>query len=699
MIDWDSSLNEEQKEAVFATEGPLLILAGAGSGKTRVIAYRIAYLIQNKGIPSTHILAVTFTNKAARQMRDRIETLLSRSIKEMWVGTFHATCVRILRAESARIGFQSDFVIMDEEDQERVIKDALKRMELGSTWGKPASFLDRISDLKNEMISPADFLNRFAHSKEEKQFARLYEQYQALLKENNAFDFDDLLLAVVRLLSDYPDLQQKYRSRFRYVLVDEFQDINRPQYELVKLWAGGHRNLCVVGDDYQAIFSWRGADVRYLLDHFEKDFPAVRIVRLERNYRSGPKILDAANEVIANLSRGKEKRLWTEKADEQPPLVQCETANETEEAHFIVREIDRLVADEGRTYRDAAILYRMNSQSRLFEEVLLARGIPYRVVGGLRFYERKEIKDAIALLRFVVNPLDSVSLRRILAWIGGIGQVTVDRAFERGLPLYEGLQQIAEEGSLKGKGRNSLEQLRAMIASFRLEGEMLTAADWLKRLLQESGYLNYWEKEATLEAQTRLENLQELVNLAVQYSQESSSGRLEDFLAHIALYTDLDSLVEREDVVTLMTVHSAKGLEFPIVFLVGMEEGIFPHWRSAASSEEMDEERRLCYVAITRAQSRVYFSWARQRMTFGVRSAQTPSTFLTEIPPEFFGEKPSQKSWKEFDSGSLVWHRAWGEGVIRSWEGEGEDAILTIFFPTVGEKRLILRYAPLTFQR
>ena len=697
MIDWELVLNAPQREAVFHKEGPLLVLAGAGSGKTRVIAYRIAYLLQTQEVKAGQVLAVTFTNKAAREMRSRVEGLLGTGMKETWVGTFHATCARILRMEAEKIGFTHDFTIMDSNDQERVLKEAARQLEQSDAVTKAGAVCGRISDLKSHMVSPGEFRATYARGRADEQFASLYSKYQELLHAYNAFDFDDLLLGVVRLFRENPEVLERFRRRFHYLLVDEFQDINPPQYEIVKLLAREHQNLCVVGDDYQAIFSWRGADVRYLLDHFEEDFPSAKVVRLEQNYRSGPIILNAANEVIASLSRGKEKRLWSDQPNANPPLCRYQATDETDEARFVGREVERLVSSERRTFSEFAVLYRMNSQSRLFEEVLLARGIPYRVVGGVRFYERREVKDSLALLRIAVNPTDAISLRRVLGWLGGIGSTTLERADGLELPLWEALQQLVKDGGLKGKGRDSLFKLNEIMQSFRGPWALLSPAEQLQRLLEGSGYYALLEKEGTLEAQGRIDNLQELLNLASQYQAENVDASASDFLAYISLYTDLDRAEAHEDVVTLMTIHSAKGLEFPVVFLTGMEQGIFPHWRCTSKSE-MDEERRLCYVGITRAKHRVYFTWARRRMTFGGSNQTQRSCFLDELPDEMFKDEEGGAGNLSLKAGQGIRHKAWGQGTLLSWEGSGEDAILTVAFTTVGKKRLILKYAPISFE-
>lgn len=695
MINWEAELNREQREAVFTTEGPLVVLAGAGSGKTRVIAYRTAYLIEEKGVPLDNILAVTFTNKAAREMRERVGTLLRHPCREMWVGTFHSVCARLLRAECHWLGFRPDFVIMDEDDQDKVIKEAQRRLAFSQGWEKPQVLREWISGVKNQMITPAEYEKNFTRLPKEKDFARLYRKYQDILKENNAFDFDDLLLSTVQIFKSQPQVLEQYRKRLRFVMADEFQDINLPQYEFIKLLSLEHKNICVVGDDYQAIFSWRGADVRFLLDRFAQDFPQAKVIKLERNYRSGPLILDAANELIASLTRGHTKKLWTEKPDAQRPLVRYEASDEIDEARFVVQEMEKLVTEESHAWEDFAILYRMNSQSRVMEETLLARAIPYRVVGGPRFYERKEIKDAIALLRFAINPQDSVSLRRILAWMGGIGPVTCAKAEDLGPFLYQGLRRMAEKDGIKGRGREVFKRIEKLLSSFPPMREEKPPRELLEKLLLDSGYFSLLENEATLEAQNRAENLKELLNLAAQFQEENPGASIEEFLAHVALYTDLDSLEERPGGVTLMTVHSAKGLEFPVVFIIGLEEGIFPHYR-AMSQSEMDEEKRLCYVAITRAEKRVYFSWARRRFSYGARVTSQRSSFLDEIPEDLFFEE-STKTSVQLMKGQRVFHATWGEGEVKDWQGEGEELILEVVFPRVGKKRLMLQYAPLRF--
>ncbi len=695
MIDWEAELNTEQREAVFTTEGPLIVLAGAGSGKTRVIAYRTAYLVVEKGVPLDNILAVTFTNKAAREMKERVGRILGYPCREMWIGTFHSLCARFLRVECHWLGFRPDFVIMDEDDQDKVIKEAQRRLAFSQGWEKVQVQREWISSVKNQMVTPAEYEERLARLRKEKDFARLYQKYQDILKENNAFDFDDLLLGAVQVLENQPQVLKQYQRRFRFVMADEFQDINLPQYEFLRLLSLQHRNICVVGDDYQAIFSWRGADVKFLLDRFTQDFPQAKIIKLERNYRSGPLILDAANELIASLARGHKKKLWTEKPDVQKPLSRYQATDEIDEARFVVHEMERLVTEENRIWGDFAVLYRMNSQSRVIEETLLTRAIPYRVVGGSRFYERKEIKDAIALLRFSINPRDSVSLRRILGWMGGVGPATCARAEDIGPYLYQGLERISDEGGIRGRGKQIFEQIKMMLSSFQRLREEALPCELLEELLQDSGYLRVLEQESTLEAQNRLDNLRELLNLSAQFEEENPGASIEEFLAHVALYTDLDSLEERTEGVTLMTVHSAKGLEFPVVFIIGLEEGIFPHYR-ATSQSEIDEEKRLCYVAITRAEKRVYFSWARKRFSFGSRVTSHRSSFLDEIPEELFFEEPAVPSL-QLVKGQKVMHATWGEGEVKGWEGEGEEMILEVVFPRVGKKRLMLQYAPLRF--
>lgn len=694
MVDWLENLNEEQKEAVFHTDGPLLILAGAGSGKTRVIAYRIAYLIQRRGVPPNSILAVTFTNKAAGEMKQRAESLIGKSIQGMWIGTFHSVCARILRIEAEKLNLKPNFLILDESDSEHLIKEAHKALDLKSPLGKPAGLRERISSLKNNLISPKEYLSSMAFSQTERSFALLYERYQELLRANNALDFDDLLFFTVQLFRFDPFTLEKYQNHFKYVMVDEFQDINSPQYEIVKLISWKSRNLCAVGDDYQAIYSWRGADVRYLLENFERDFPEARIVRMERNYRSGPAILDAANEVISRISRGKEKRLWSTKPDEHPPLVRYQAQDQVDEARFVAKEIERVCLEEGRTWKDFAVLYRTNSQSRVFEEVFMSRRIPFQVVGGLRFYERREVKDAISLLSFLVNPLAETHLKRVLSWIGGIGASTIEKATESGLPLWEGLLQLEELRSLKKPAHQALEKILSLIEYFRKEKEKVNLTELFRNLLERSGYLEFWQSQGTLEAQNRVENVKELLNLSRQLEEEFPGLSVEEFLSHLSLYTDLDALDQEKDAVFLMTAHSAKGLEFPFVFLTGLEEGVFPHWRSS-SPTELDEERRLCYVAITRAQNRVYFTWARNRLYFGNWVQSEISRFLREIPEEFFPGSPPI-SGEENLEGKRVLHSAWGEGVVKEVQRNGEETIIEVFFPTVGRKRLILKYAPIT---
>jgi DNA helicase-2/ATP-dependent DNA helicase PcrA len=715
-------LNPEQRAAVEATEGPVLVLAGAGSGKTRVLTARIAYLVGGCGIPSDGILAVTFTNKAAGEMRERVEKLLGPEHGDLWVSTFHSSCVRILRRDIGHLGLSRGFVIYDESDSLGVVKEALRRHGFDPKAVDPKRISWRIDEWKNACMGPSAAVSS-AHDLDSERAAEIYVTYQRLLVDANALDFGDLLLRTTELFERFPEVLRYYRSRWQYVLIDEYQDTNRAQYRLVQQIAGEHRNLCVVGDPDQSIYAWRGADIRNIMD-FEHDYPDARVVVLERNYRSTQPILTGATGVVSNNLDRKSKELFTDRT-EGAPIQVYEARDDREEAQFVVRQILSQSRDDGRPLGSFAIFYRTNSQSRLFEEELLKYDVPYVVVGGVRFYDRAEIKDALAYLRILVNPADDMGLRRIVNRPArGIGKTTVERAAalaqERGVPLLKGLEALAE-----GEGGRSAPKVRAFLQMLASLGEDVAGtppADAIARVLDRTGYTRALEKEGSPEAESRMENLRELLAAADDFVREGAGvdddrPALELFLDQVALVSDLDSYDRRDQVVSLMTVHSAKGLEFPVVFLGGMEEGIFPHAAALRDESGLEEERRLCYVGMTRAMERLTLTCASQRFRFGSRSYGIPSRFLREIPEEVVegGTRGSsgspastrsegdssldysygQEGGTEVAPGLRVRHPVFGAGVILTVAGEGANQKLKIRFERAGVKTVLVRYANL----
>ncbi len=720
-----AGLNEPQREAVCHTEGPLLILAGAGSGKTRVLTHRIAYLL-SKGVPPWRILAVTFTNKAAAEMRERVERLVGPAAAAIWVSTFHTACVRILRQEIEQLGYDRNFVIFDSQDQTTVVKNVLKKLNLSEKNYHPKALLSSISSAKNELIGVAEY-TRQAADFWSNTVAEVYKHYQQELRANNGLDFDDLIMITVRLFKEIPEVLEKYQERFRYILVDEYQDTNHAQYALVTLLAAKYQNLCVVGDDDQSIYSFRSADIRNILE-FERDFSQTRIIKLEQNYRSTQTILDAANEVIKNNRGRRAKKLWTENSEGDKILL-YRAGDEREEAWFVAEELLRL-RSEGYRFSDFALLYRTNAQSRSFEEAMLQREIPYRIIGGFRFYERKEIKDIVAYLRLVYNPSDRLSLARIInVPKRGIG----DASFERFLfflddnhyAALEGAAHLDEIPSLTGRAIKPLANFFQMLAGWVEKRETLGVRDLAERILNESGYLQELRNEGTIEAQSRLENLAEFISLTAEFEHNSDDKTLAAFLETVALVSDTDNYQADADAVVMMTLHSAKGLEFPVVFLVGMDEGLFPHSRSLLETKELEEERRLCYVGITRAQRRLYVTHANLRTVYGNTNVSTPSRFLLEFPkealvdlkgvasraraattlnaplrPERRPAGPGRSGQASADPGQIgigvkVRHAKWGIGTVVSKEGTGPDAQIKVAFPGLGIKVLILAYANL----
>ena len=752
-VDIFQGLNPMQREAVAHIDGPLLIMAGAGSGKTKVLTCRIANLLAH-GVPPYSILAITFTNKAAAEMRERVDRMIGGLGKEVWLSTFHSFCARFLRREiEAGEVYKKNFVIYDTSDSKTVIKACLKELNLDDKQFAPAKVQNAISNAKNLMLGPRAYA-RQADTFHAKKIAELFSLYDKKLRENNALDFDDLLLLAVDLLENNDELRKKYQQRFRYILIDEYQDTNGAQYRLTTLLAGGHHNLCVVGDADQSIYGWRGADISNILN-FEKDFPEAKTIKLEQNYRSTKNILAAANAVIRNNENRKPKKLWTENAvGEKIALYQAN--DERDEARFVVDTVQKQKTLFSVDYGDIAVLYRTNAQSRVLEEAMMAAGIPYTMVGGLKFYDRMEIKDIIAYLHVLYNPFDAVSLLRIInVPKRGIGASTIAKLTEYAAMHEEALFDVLsspealEAMGFKTRTKNLLEVFAALL--FDLMGKLaaMPLSSFIEALLDDTGYIKELEKQDTPEAQTRIENLREFVGVAREFEKTEEEPTLENFLNQIALVSDVDTANMEDDRVTLMTLHSAKGLEFPVVFLVGMEEGIFPHARTLLEPSEIEEERRTCYVGITRAERKLYLSYARYRTLYGKGNVYPPSRFLAEIPETYlekaqaFGRSaflesrsmgrpqsafeilqslqrttassaspsPVPSSPREVRSAAsaairpsmeVAWragdkarHGKWGVGTVVSVKGEGEEVELKIAFPQIGIKGLMQKYAPI----
>ena len=728
-----AGLNPSQREAVEAIAGPLLIVAGPGSGKTRVITHRIAYLVKNCGVNPYNILAVTFTNKAAREMMDRLQVLIPGSADRITIGTFHAVCSRLLRREGPAIGLESSFTIYDEDDQTSLVRRILRELNLDEKMYQPRAILSHISAAKSELKSPLQYAE-YATSYWEEVVLRIYRVYQEKLAENRALDFDDLLMTTVRLFRERPDVLEKYQSRYVHIMVDEFQDTNVAQYVIVKTLAGKHANICVVGDEDQSIYSWRQADIRNILN-FETDFPRCRVVLLERNYRSTRTILDAARNVIsANLMR-KEKQLWT---DNQLglPITVFEAYDEQEEAGYVVDEIVRLVGRGEIRLRDCAVMYRANAQSRALETAFRRRNVPHKVVGQ-RFYERKEIKDVLAFLRVIHNPYDSVNLDRIInVPPRGIGARTLTElhrwSHQLGITVFEALKLVrgdsvagaalGEDGlssptsPFNPRTERALVDFLSLLEGFFEASTRLDVLDLMELVLEKSGYAEYI-RDSFEGGEDRWQNIMELATVARGYSQLEPRASLATFLEDAALATDVDEYDEALDAVTLITLHAAKGLEFPVVFIVGMEEGVCPHIRSFDSPERMEEERRLFYVGMTRAKQRLYLVHTFKRTLYGASNLNTPSRFLADIPPELV------KGWREktaaslpaspaeeppvpparpaisakpaLKSGDRVRHAKFGDGIVVSVQPSGDDYEVSVAFPEIGVKRLSLAFAPL----
>ncbi|OLR62533.1 ATP-dependent DNA helicase PcrA [Anaerostipes sp. 992a] len=727
------TLNEQQREAVFCTEGPLLLLAGAGSGKTRVLTHRISYLIQEKGVNPYHILAITFTNKAAGEMRERVDNLVGYGAEHIWVSTFHSTCVRILRRHIDKLGYDNHFTIYDTEDQKTVIREVMKRLKLDKKQYAERALLNQISKAKDELVTPSEYEMRAAGNFRETQVAKVYTEYQKQLRENNALDFDDLLFKTVELFQFHPDILEYYQDRFQYIMVDEYQDTNTVQFQFVSMLARKHRNLCVVGDDDQSIYKFRGANIYNILN-FEKVFEEATVIKLEQNYRSTKNILNAANEVIRNNKGRKDKRLWTE--NEEGDLVvfhQYET--EYEEANQVLHEIEKLSQD-GIAYKQMAILYRTNAQSRVFEEKFLLKNIPYRIVGGVNFYSRKEIKDILAYLKAVDNGQDDLAVKRIInVPKRGIGAASIvkisDYAMQKEISFLDACYEAMEIPGL-GRAASKVQEFSLEIAKFRRLADAGSLTELFHAVTEDTGYLMALKAEDSEEAKARIENIDELLNKVSTYELEADDPTLGELLEEIALVAEVDSLDESDNKVVLMTLHSAKGLEFPYVFLAGMEDGIFPSYMTIISEDkdDMEEERRLCYVGITRAKKKLYLSAAKHRMMHGRTQFNKVSRFIEEIPEELLEvdqrmnfkeknpeksifavnrkktfQKPYQQTKQQFtvvnggkldyQEGDRVSHMKFGTGTVVEIVQGGRDYEVTVDFDRVGRKKMFASFAKL----
>lgn len=734
-----SSLNSMQQEAVAYTEGPLLILAGAGSGKTRVLTYRTAYLIEEKGVNPYHIMAITFTNKAAGEMRERIDSLVEFGSEGVWVSTFHSTCVRILRRFIDRLGYGNSFTIYDADDQKSVMKDVCKRLQVDTKIHKERNFLAAISAAKDNLISPEEFTRNAMGDVALERQAAVYREYQSVLQKSNALDFDDLIVKTVELFEAVPEVLHNYQERFRYLMVDEYQDTNTAQFRLIELLAGKYRNLCVVGDDDQSIYKFRGANIQNILS-FEEVYPNAKVIKLEQNYRSTQKILDAANGVISHNSARKDKSLWTENAQGSAiDFQQLDTAYE--EADYIVKDIERKVGSGKCSYGDCAVLYRTNAQSRLLEERLVVANMPYRIVGGVNFYARKEIKDLLAYLKTIDNGSDDLSVRRIINIPKrGIGATTIGRvqayAQEQGISFYSALRQVEGIQTIRKAG-GKIKLFVNFIQVMRSKLEYLSVSEVIQEILDETGYVKELEAENTDEARARIENIDELISKASAYDETAENPTLSGFLEEVALVADIDSLQEGSDYVVLMTLHSAKGLEFPNVYLAGMEDGLFPSYMNVISDDlsDLEEERRLCYVGITRAMENLSITCAKQRMVRGEMHYHMVSRFVGEIPKHLLGKGeeeprlPSQpqsfreavskvkpifstrntyqsrsvsfpsantsKATLEYQEGDRVAHTKFGEGTVTQIVEGGRDYEVTVDFDRVGTKKMFATFAKL----
>ncbi len=712
------NLNPAQVEAVTYGEGPLLILAGAGSGKTRVLTCRVAHLIREMGIRPYHILAITFTNKAAQEMRMRVEALAPEMSGDIWIHTFHAACLRILRRQEEFFGRTRDFIIYDNDDQLTVVKDCIKELDIDGKRYQPRAVAAAVSQAKNKLQTTSDY-EKQAYDSFNKVVTRVYVRYEEKLRENNAVDFDDLIFLTVQLFRENPQVLAYYQDRFRYILVDEYQDTNHAQYVFVNLLVGTRRNLFAVGDPDQGIYSWRGADINNIL-RFEKDYPEAKLIKLEQNYRSTSRILEVANHIIKNNENRREKRLWTAEKSGTAP-VHFFGEDEHKEADYIARKIFHLTETEKRPYRDFAVLYRTHAQSRVIEEIFVRAGLPYTIIGGLKFYSRKEIKDIMAYLRLIVNQRDTVSLARIVNIPRrGIGPASLAKiisfAENNLITPVEALTRAAEIDGLTGRARLACSKLGLLLQ--RLAAELLDAnVTYLAtEVLEQTGYRKELLAEDTVESRTRLENLDEFISGTKEFDRDAEEKGLRSYLENVALVTDLDKYDADYDQVSLMTLHSAKGLEFPIVFLAGLEEGVFPHSRSLLEPGELEEERRLCYVGVTRAMQHLYLTHCWKRTLFGAEKYNKPSRFLEEIPGHLLSDdnlpengikkdRPGMGAGvtvgkrilgvRQYLLGDRVRHNKWGPGVVVGVQGDGEDTEYQVAFPEQGIKVLLAKYAPL----
>lgn len=683
-----NGLNDKQKEAVLATDGPCLVIAGAGSGKTKVLTHKIAYDIES-GIKPWNILAITFTNKAANEMKERIEKLIGDAAKDLWMGTFHSICVRILRRYIDRIGYKTDFVIFDTSDQKTLIKECLKTLKVDDKIFTDRGVLSEISNGKNEMLEPKAYGVKYAGDFRKKTIAEIYELYQRRLRENNAIDFDDIINFTIKILSENPDVLDYYTEKFKYILVDEYQDTNKAQFTLVSLLASKYGNVTAVGDNDQGIYSFRGADISNILN-FERDFPGTRIIKLEQNYRCTGNILKAANAVIKHNENKYDKKLWTENEEGHLPCIYC-GEDEYDEGRYIVEQINHLKTEEYYKNSDFTILYRMNAQSRAIEDILMREGIPYKVIGGLKFYERKEIKDIIAYLRLIHNSADNLSLKRIINEPKrGIGKTSIDQIQEisdkTGNSMYEIIRNAQEYGLTRvfSNSRDFIEQIEYL----KSKKDELKISDLIKETLNKTGYTKALENENSVEAETRIENLEEFLTVAIEFEEESADNTLAEFLENITLSSDIDGMEDKDDSVTLMTLHSAKGLEFPVVFLVGMEEGIFPGYKSIGEPQALEEERRLFYVGITRAKQYLYLTCAKHRTIFGSTSYNQVSRFVKEIPEELlegYAEVVERKSVDKEEFKDYGYRWSYGKGqTVKTFKMSEEDK--SAVAKTIGEQ-------------
>ncbi|MGX9950268.1 DNA helicase PcrA [Bacillus subtilis] len=730
-----SGLNPVQQEAVKTTDGPLLLMAGAGSGKTRVLTHRIAYLMAEKHVAPWNILAITFTNKAAREMKERVESILGPGADDIWISTFHSMCVRILRRDIDRIGINRNFSILDTGDQLSVIKGILKERNLDPKKFDPRSILGTISSAKNELTEPEEF-SKVAGGYYDQVVSDVYADYQKKLLKNQSLDFDDLIMTTIKLFDRVPEVLEFYQRKFQYIHVDEYQDTNRAQYMLVKQLAERFQNLCVVGDSDQSIYRWRGADITNILS-FEKDYPNASVILLEQNYRSTKRILRAANEVIKNNSNRKPKNLWTEN-DEGIKISYYRGDNEFGEGQFVAGKIHQLHSSGKRKLSDIAILYRTNAQSRVIEETLLKAGLNYNIVGGTKFYDRKEIKDILAFLRLVSNPDDDISFTRIVnVPKRGVGATSLEKiasyAAINGLSFFQAIQQVNFIG-VSAKAANALDSFRQMIENLTNMQDYLSITELTEEILDKTEYREMLKAEKSIEAQSRLENIDEFLSVTKNFEQKSEDKTLVAFLTDLALIADIDQLDQQEeesggkDAITLMTLHAAKGLEFPVVFLMGLEEGVFPHSRSLMEEAEMEEERRLAYVGITRAEQELYLTNAKMRTLFGRTNMNPESRFIAEIPDDLLENLNEKKETRATSArkmqprrgpvsrpvsyasktggdtlnwavGDKAGHKKWGTGTVVSVKGEGEGTELDIAFPSpVGVKRLLAAFAPIEKQ-